>query len=386
MFLEKTEERNKRLIETAVKFHQSGKILPDTFVVDVDQFLDNAKDILDEANKNHIELYYMLKQIGRNPYLGKALEQIGYKGAVSVDWKEADAEMRAGLHLSHVGHLVQIPTHFLRKIMSYGCDWITIFSLEKLKEIDEVAGELGIVQKVLIRIFDEHDHVYSGQTGGFALKELQNLVKEASSLSHVKIAGVTSFPCFLFDEESGDIQTQQNLMTILEAKEILTRLGIKVENINAPSTTSVRTIQKMEGLDITSAEPGHGFSGTTPLHAVENCVEKPCVVYLTEVSHNYQNHAYAYGGGYYRRGHLVNALVGKEEKSMRRVSVLPVDHDSIDYYLGLSETAEVGSSVIMAFRFQIFVTRSDVCLLRGLSAGAPEIIGLYDSLGNEISR
>ena len=37
----------------------------------------------------------------------------------------------------------------------------------------------------------------------------------------------------------------------------------------------------------------------------------------------------------------------------------------------------------MAFRYQIFVTRSDVVLVKGIQSGKPEIIGVYDSLGSE---
>ncbi|MDN4592478.1 hypothetical protein NWF35_00825 [Polycladomyces subterraneus] len=40
----------------------------------------------------------------------------------------------------------------------------------------------------------------------------------------------------------------------------------------------------------------------------------------------------------------------------------------------------------MAFRTQVFVTRSDVAVVKGLSSGKPELVGIYDSLGKEISR
>ena len=36
----------------------------------------------------------------------------------------------------------------------------------------------------------------------------------------------------------------------------------------------------------------------------------------------------------------------------------------------------------MAFRYQIFVTRSDVVLLEGVAEQKPVITGIYDSLGN----
>lgn len=41
----------------------------------------------------------------------------------------------------------------------------------------------------------------------------------------------------------------------------------------------------------------------------------------------------------------------------------------------------MGDTVIMAFRHQMFVTRSDVVLVEGLKKREPEIIGIYDTLG-----
>ena len=63
------------------------------------------------------------------------------------------------------------------------------------------------------------------------------------------------------------------------------------------------------------------------------------------------------------------------------MDVIPPTDERIDYHFGLSEPCEVGAAVIMAFRYQIFVTRSDVVLVKGISSGRPEIIGIYDSLG-----
>ena len=69
MFLDQTIRRNPQLVETAFMLHQEGKILPDSYLVDVDVFLENARRLLQKAGQNHIRLYFMLKQIGRNPYL-----------------------------------------------------------------------------------------------------------------------------------------------------------------------------------------------------------------------------------------------------------------------------------------------------------------------------
>ena len=132
-------------------------------------------------------------------------------------------------------------------------------------------------------------------------------------------------------------------------------------------------------------EPGHGLTGTTPAHMHMDLPEKQCVVYLSEVSHNFGGKAYCYGGGFYRRGHMANALVGSGPGALRPMGVTPPSLESIDYHFELDNTAQVGESVIMAFRYQIFVTRSDVVLLSGVSGGDPRVVGVWDSLGNQKS-
>lgn len=383
MFLAKLKETDPLLIETAVSLHQQGKLLPDTYAVDVDAFLDNAKAIKEAADAQHIHLYYMLKQIGRNPWLAQQLEDLGYEGAVAVDWKECQVLMKHHLHLSHAGHLVQIPSAMVKEIVAYGCDYITVYSLKKIQEIEEAAASLNKIQKIMIRVIGPEDLIYSGQTAGFYLDELKATGEYARKCPHVQIAGVTSFPCFLFDETTQDMEPQPNLKTVLKAKEMLEGMGFVIENVNAPSATCVRTIEKMQGYGINSAEPGHGLSGTTPLHAVKNCKEIPCVCYVSEVSHNLDGKAYCFGGGYYRRGHLRHALVGSGDSDMKETLVTPPNLDSIDYHFMLDEAFPEGDAVIMSFRYQVFVTRSDVCLIQGIHTGKPEIAGIYSALGEK---
>ena len=54
----------------------------------------------------------------------------------------------------------------------------------------------------------------------------------------------------------------------------------------------------------TQVEPGHGLTGTTPLHALEDLPEIPAVVYVTEISHFIDGEAYCFGGGLYYRPDL----------------------------------------------------------------------------------
>ena len=101
MFLNQTIRRNRELAETAFMLHQEGRILPDSYVVDVDAFLENARRLLHKAEENHIKLYFMLKQIGRNPYLAKALVELGYSGAVVVDYREGLVMMRHNIPIGN---------------------------------------------------------------------------------------------------------------------------------------------------------------------------------------------------------------------------------------------------------------------------------------------
>ena len=87
MFLRQTVKRNRQLVETAFWLHRRGDILPDSYVIDVDTFLENGEKILGKARDKGMTLYFMLKQIGRNPYLARELVRMGYEGAVTVDYR-----------------------------------------------------------------------------------------------------------------------------------------------------------------------------------------------------------------------------------------------------------------------------------------------------------
>lgn len=384
MFLEKTIETNLPLVKTCFDFHQKGLIQPDSYVIDLDTLLSNAKLILNEANRQGIELYFMLKQLGRNPYIAKELVKLGYSGAVVVDFREAQVMMRHQIPIANVGHLVQAPKCLLQELVDYGCKYYTVFSLEKIKDLNECAAKANKTVDLLLKVVGDNDMIYSGQTAGFHLNELNEVVQEIKKMKNVSIQGVTSFPCFLYQEKAEKIQATPNFKTLLDAKHILKENGIVIKNINAPSTTSVATLKQMEGYEVNSGEPGHGLSGTTPLHAYTACAELPCVCYVSEVSHNFNNRGYCYGGGHYRRSHVKNALVGKSYAESKMAGVIPPSLESIDYYFELDQPCDVNDTVVMAFRFQIFVTRSQVCIIKGIHEQQPELIGIYSSLGDEI--
>ncbi|MFV0550958.1 MAG: YhfX family PLP-dependent enzyme [Anaerorhabdus sp.] len=379
MFVEKLLARNPQLIHATLDLYAKNEIMPDTYVVDMDMLLQNAKAILEEAKKNNMHMYFMLKQLGRNPFIAKELIRLGYDGAVVVDFKEAEVMMKHQVPICNVGHLVQPPKTMIQKLVDYGCEYFTIYTIDKAREINACAKAANKIQKILIRVIGKDDLIYSGQTAGFMLDDLDEVIKEIKQFKNLSIKGVTSFPCFLYDESKGENRPTENLLTVLKAKDILVEHDFEIDNLNTPSTTCVSTIKAMANIGSTSGEPGHGLTGTTPLHAYKDEVEIPSVLYLSEISHNLDGHSYCFGGGHYRRSHMKNALITKD---LIQCEVNPPTLDSIDYHFELNQMFNVGDPVIMAFRFQIFVTRSDVVLVSDIHTNEPKIVGRYNSLGD----
>lgn len=382
MFLEATLKRNPKLIDAAFKLHLEGLIEPDTYILDLDSIINNAREIKKEADKHKIKLYFMTKQFGRNPYVSYELIKLGYEGAVAVDFREAEILASNGIALGHVGHLVQIPKSKLEAILRAKPEYITVYSLEKAKELSEAAVRLGVTQKLMIRVIDKDDTLYPAQYGGFYLGELLEKAKQLLELPNLILSGITSFPCFLYNEGENYIKETNNVYTLQKAKKILEEnLNIRIEQVNMPSATCTCNIENIASFGGTHGEPGHGLLGTTPIHAVSEHPEIPAIVYVSEVSHNLDDKSFCYGGGHYRRSHMENALVGKTLEDALKYKVEEPEFESIDYHFTLSDRAMVSDTVIMAFRTQIFVTRSKVAVVKGIQSGKPHIVGIYDSQG-----
>jgi len=385
MFLKQLEKHNPELIDFAFELHKTGQILPDTYVIDLDMIHDNTVKMVAEAKKYGVELLYMTKQLGRNPIVAKEIQSAGIENAVVVDFREAEVFMENGLNLGNVGHLVQTPKALLKKIISYGTKYFTMYSLENTVDLNEAAKAVGKIQPVILKIQDTKDDIYPGQVGGFTLDELDNQLSELRDLSNVKVVGLTTFPAILFDEKTGDYHSTSNMETVKKAKELFNKHGVECSVVSLPSATATKSIKLISELGGTEGEPGHSLTGTTPMHATKDLPEKPAYCYVSEISHSYGDHSFIYGGGYYRRGHLKNAIV-KDGDKVESAEVLPLDNSSIDYYLELNKKFKSGLPVVMSSRTQMFVTRSTVALVKGLHTGSPKLIGLYDTQGRELAK
>jgi len=392
--------RNPKLIETAVELHQSGLVPPNTYIIDYDTVLDNAKIIKEISSKLDITCYFMTKQFGRNPEIINAIFQAGFDEAVAIDIEEARKLYSLGVKLGHVGHLVQVPKGDLNWLVNeVRPAFLTVFSIEKAKQISDIAK---YNQKIFLRIIGKGDFFYPYQEGGFPEERLINTIRKISHLPRIEVAGVTSFPCFRFNILTKKEEPLPNSFTLIRVAEKLKKSGFDEIAINMPGDSNSETLTLIKKLGGNQAEPGHAFTGTTPPNAFRRLPEKPACLYITEISHIFERKAYAIGGGTFfidkvieimdpfYHGFYAHALVGSSPDNIFQEEYLysPPSHGYIDYYIPLyykKRAPKVGDSVIMCFRPQIFVSRAKVAVIKGIGKrGGYEILGLFDQLGNRL--
>ena len=391
MFLDLIRRRNPALIEHSIALHQAGKLPANTYVVDLDAVEANARHIAGVTGKLGLKTYAMTKQIGRSASYCKAIMRGGISKAVAVDMECARATSRAGMGLGHVGHLVQVPRFEADAAASMLPDHWTVFSLEKAAEAGLAAKKLGRTQNIMARLVAEGDRFYRGHEGGFPAIDVAQIADAIDGLPGARFAGITTFPSQLFDHASSKVLPTPNLATLGRAVEALAKAGRHNIEVNTPGTTSSDILQMLSDAGSTQVEPGHGLTGTTPLHAVRDLPELPAVCYLSEVSHLINSEAFCFGGGLYIDpvfpDYQVKAIVSREPTSAAS-ALLAVDVPvpaSIDYY-GMIDASgpskpRIGDSVVFGFRPQVFVTRAYVAGVAGLSTGKPVVESIHDAFG-----
>ena len=391
MFLRFLKTHNPALIDYGIYLLENNLIESDTYVLDLDSITANARRLAKLAAANGSSLYFMSKQIGRNPEIAQRVLSAGnvdgkeiFTGMVAVDFREAITLSTAGLPVKHLGHLCQIPHGSWDIALDMEPEVITIYSLEKASELSKAAEKRGMVQDVLLRIWDDGDIFYPGQEGGFRITAIPDVLASLKKLSGIRITGVTSFPCFLFNEDIGKSLPTPNASTMVRGTALVKENGINITQINMPSCNSPATMPLAKELGATHLEPGHSLTGTNPDNLNEAEPLIPSLLYMSEVSHDHEGNSLCFGGGYYRRSKLKHALV-KTGKGLMETEVITPDPEAIDYHLKLNGLFPAGSPVAMSFRTQIFVTRSRVALVEGLSQSRPVLHSIWDSCGNIVS-
>ena len=391
MFLKTIINKNPNLIKTAVNLHQSGLIPANSYLLDIDTFKENALIMKNEADKLGLKLFPMLKQLGRNIVAMQALKEWGIDSGVCVDMADARRAYSAGMEIGHLGHLVQVPFAEVKAAIDMNPMYWTVYSIEKAKEIAD-ALPVGKKQKILLRIYDGGDIFYKGHEGGFRASDVVKIANEIEAMRGLEVAGLTTFPTQLYNEQKKIVEHTHNYTTLLNAAKALKNAGWQNLEINAPGTTSVHLFAEMAELGVTQVEPGHGLTGTTPIHARKDMVENPAICYVSEVSHFYQGKAYCFGGGMYIDPvfgeYEVKACVGNQAETIlsQLVSCEIPAPQAIDYYgiLEKDEMIKCRDTVVFGYRIQAFVTRAFVVPVSGIRSGKPVVEGIFDSDGKEM--
>lgn len=396
MFLESLIRRNRAFVEAAVLLHQANSIPANSYVLDLDSIEVNARQLTAEAHRRSLAVYAMSKQVGRAPGALEVITRGGADGYVAVDMGCARPIAAHGHSIGNLGHLVQIPRAEAPEAAALLPHYWTIFSRNKAEEASRSVAAQGGKQKVLLRIWDHHDIFYPGHEGGFHIDELGEAIDYVNRLPGLRFAGLTTFPALLYDTATKKVAPTVNVATLERgAKAVRSYLGDQFPlEINAPGTTSSAVLDMLAERGATQVEPGHGLTGTTPLHAVEELPEKPAVLYLTEVAHLHQDVPLCFGGGFYVdpvfEPYPVKVVVAADpgEVSRPTVSIDMPDPAGIDYYARLhpeGRTIREGDTVIAGFRIQAFVTRSLVVGLSGVGAGTPAVEGIWNVEGAPVS-
>ncbi len=399
MFLAPLLTKNRRFVEATIALHQAGSVPANSYVIDLDTLTANTTHLLTEARLRDLTVYAMTKQLGRSPSVLDALTAAGVDGYVAVDMTGARAVSCHGHNLGHLGHLVQVPLAETVEAAGMEPDYWTVFSPHKAAAVSTAASAIGREQDLLVRVFDSGDEFYPGHEGGVALDDLTSVLGHIEGLPGVNFAGFTTFPAVLFDPATQSVRATSNIETLARAVEIAQRYFGHLDRpiqVNAPGTTSTAVLAQLQTAGATQVEPGHGLTGTTPLHAVVDLPEQPAVLYLSEVAHLHQGVPFCFGGGLYIDpvfgAYNTTAVIAHDPREATTAPV-PVDIPdpaSIGYYAklhpGHQRTVEEGASVIFGFRIQAFVTRAHVAAIAGTTTGNPQVVAVSDVYGHPSVR
>jgi predicted amino acid racemase len=389
VFIERLRRLNPSLVRDAMRLHQGGDLLANTYIIDTATMTANTRVIRAEADRLGLSLYAMAKQFGRNRDACDAVVDGGIEACVAVDVQCMEAVARSRMRIGHVGHLVQPHRGAEDAVIAARPEVVTVFHEEIAQRLGAAARRAGVEQAVLLRVVAPGDRFYFGHGGGFSLDGIEDQAGRVDALEGLRVGGVVSFPALLADAGSQRLVTTPNLATVVEAAERLRRAGFEIEQINAPGTTSSGALQLLADAGATHVEPGNGLHGTTPLMIFDDdAPEVPAIVYVTEVSHFDGDDAYVFGGGLYVDKVLgeygLRAFCGRDEAILDRVYPAEMAPDGAIHYYAVLHLPErhdvrVGDTAVFCFRPQVFVTRARTRALLRSHDGSARLGDPYDA-------
>jgi len=389
VFLDRLAQLNPGLARSAVLLHQAGGVRANTYLLDIDGFGRNSRTLQSAAASVGLKVYAMTKQFGRNPDACAAIYGGGVEAAVAVDIQCMEAVQRGPLGIGHVGHLVQPHAGTEDVVIAAEPEVVTVFAVEIAERVAAAAVRAGREQAVLLRVIAPGDFFYFGHGGGFELDTIEQAASRIERIVGVRVAGVTTFPCLLADPVARTVAPTANFSTLRRAADRLRAAGFDIEQVNAPGTTSARTMELLAWGGATHVEPGNAFHGTTPTNVVDpSAPEIPAIVYVSEISHFEGHDAYVFGAGLYIDRVLGNyqlrAMCGRDESALERVYEAEIIPDgAISYYAKLhlprGHDVRIGDTVIFCFRPQTFVTRGRTQAVFGIAAGTAAAGQVYDN-------
>src|SRR5699024_9457837 len=171
----------------------------------------------------------------------------------------------------------------------------------------------------------------------------------------VQVAGVTGFPCLLFDGTTQRVRPTTTADRVLSAASQLRHTGIDPV-INMPSQSRCLALPVLAWLGALHVGPAHALTGNHPEHAAApGLKEPPAFVYVSEVAQQEPQPA-VFGGGFYPRGHARHVLIGRGGHE-REGTLRTAPAENIDYYRQFdlpagAPSARLGEVAVMAFRTQ----------------------------------
>ena len=396
--------RNPSLVRAAAALHQRAEIPADCYVADLESIRRNARLVKAAADDAGLKVYFEAKEVGRAPAICDALGEVGFDCAIAIDVEEAYTMHRNGVRVGHVGHLGQIPTGEIRRIVTeLRPEVITVYSLEKAQQIAVAAAAAGLEQKLMIRVNGADDVTQPAVFGGTPEPEALELIARIDRLAGASFGGLTTYPGMRFSLSAQEWVPTTNFTTMLRVRDaIKAELGLDVEQVNPAGNNCAASLVTLAHMGATHCEPGQAFVGGLVANGFVDQPEVPAIAYVSEVTHFWAGKPY-----FYAPSMVANATIGVWNDVYYDTLAATVSRSGSDPLLGLARTrpqtfaasdptawiygaldlsrgvsAEVGDTVVCGFRCQVYRSNGGrLAVVEGIQSGNPTLIEIYDRNG-----